>query len=517
MVKKVAPGTAAMRGQQTRALEGALSKGAANDGWMNVLTGLGRMGKDHTVGTRARRPRLLRYRELAWIYAGDGVGGTISDCIPDDAMKDDFGFTGDSKEEMLFKKCSELGLPEAVRLACKWRRAFGGALVVADFVNDNTNLEEPVSEGAQVRKFRVYPASRVDVASCTFNTDTSSENFDEIEVFAIRRLRRTSADIEGNGGYIKVHRSRCYAMKGIPVPEIESDVYTADQAYWGMSAVQRPYESLKIFGSFFQGIGHMGGEMVIGKYRISNLEKLLLTNDFKAIKERIEIMQLSKSVVNAIFLGKDEEFTRDSLSFAGVSDVIDRMMMAVSGSTGGIPVTRLFGRSAGGENATGEGDARNYDDMVRSEQKTHAGPCIVWGAKLVDRSEHVVTDGDYEVEFAPVYSPTLKELITMRYTQQQTDSGYINDGVLDPLLDVRASRFQGGYSFDTRLDADAKPVRMGSMQTKVAATDPNPIGGAPVLPIVKKGKGGQPAEPVPPKLGSKNAASTTKPVHTRKK
>jgi phage-related protein (TIGR01555 family) len=43
-------------------------------------------------------------------------------------------------------------------------------------------------------------------------------------------------------------------------------------------------------------------------------------------------------------------------------------MLKLSGSTG-IPVTRLFGRSPSGLNATGENDLRNYYDLVEANQR----------------------------------------------------------------------------------------------------------------------------------------------------
>jgi phage-related protein (TIGR01555 family) len=82
---------------------------------------------------------------------------------------------------------------------------------------------------------------------------------------------------------------------------------------------------------------------------------------------RMEIMNMSKSVLNAILIDSEEDYTRDNASLAGIPEIIDRFMLMVTGSTG-IPVTRLFGRSPGGLNATVENDLRNYYDLVESAQ-----------------------------------------------------------------------------------------------------------------------------------------------------
>jgi phage-related protein (TIGR01555 family) len=62
-------------------------------------------------------------------------------------------------------------------------------------------------------------------------------------------------------------------------------------------------------------------------------------------------------------VNKGDVMHQHQYTFAGLADVYDRMMMDVSGAAR-IPVTKLFGRSPAGMNATGESDMRNYNDYI---------------------------------------------------------------------------------------------------------------------------------------------------------
>lgn len=414
------------------------------DGWTSVFSKLGMRGVDKSVSVSPAVVTLLSDRELAMIYAGDGLGAKIADVVADDAMRNGFKILGDDEDESLLKLTEEVGLDEAVLLGHKYTRAFGGALLVAMYDNDSNPLEKPPSPGATVTGFKVYSSARVQITQTDIVTDTRSPYFDDIEVFSVQRR---------GGGPIQYHASRCYAMKGIHVPDAVELEYTSAQLYWGMPVIQRAYQALSNFGAFFQAIGHLGQEMVIGKYRIANLEKLLLANDAKAIETRMEIINTSKSVLRAVLLGKDEEYTRDSLSFTGVPEVFDRLCAVLSGSVS-IPVTKLVGRSAAGMNATGEGDSRDYYDLVKASQRHDLRGPLQWGAEQIDRVTKITKD--HSIEFHPVWTPSQKEELEMRERQQKIDAGYIADAVYTS-DEVRSNRFVGGYSFDTRLEEDTAP------------------------------------------------------------
>lgn len=426
------------------------------DGWTNILTGLGRRGVDKSVSARAAVFRPLPQKELAYVYAGDGLGANICDVPAADAMRNGFKIEGDDDKETLLLQCEDLKLPQHAQQAHSYARAFGGAMLVAIYEHDASPLDKPPSPGAKVTKFKVYGRARIVVKQTDIVTDVNSKYFEDVELFEVAKRY--------DGSY-KLHASRCFPLKGLPVPDLpDIDNCDTDDLYWGLSHLQRVYSAVSNFGAFYQGIGHLGQEMVIGKYKIANLEKMLLSNDIKGVETRMEMISMQKSVLKAVLMGKEEEFTRDALSFAGVADVFDRLMMVVSGVSR-IPVTKLFGRSAAGMNATGEGDSRDYYDLIKAEQ-LYLKEMLDWAiAQIAGKAVE-----KRRVKFNPVWTPSQNEELGMRERQQKIDSGYIADGVYSAST-VQKNRFVGGYSFDTNIEeGEDEPPSPEDLAEHAAAT-----------------------------------------------
>lgn len=414
------------------------------DGWTNILSKLGLKGVDRSVSNQIARFRPLPQMELAHIYAGDGLGANICEVPAADAMRNGFTIVDDSAEGEKLEKCVDMKIPQLIQQAHAYSRAFGGAFVVAQFANDTTPLDKAPPPTAEVTGFKVYGRARAIVKMTDIVTDPESKYFEEVEVFEVNKRY---------GGSYRLHASRCFALKGMPVPDVPGLEVDPDDLYWGLSQIQRVWEALGNFGAFYQGIGHLGQEMVIGKYKISNLEKMLLSNDVKGIETRMNTIQLSKSTLRAVLLGKDEEYTRDALSFAGVADVFDRLMMVVSGVSK-MPVTKLFGRSAAGMNATGEGDSRDYYDFVKAEQ-LNIKDLSEWMCTQAHRTE-MKAGSKLRIKFNAVWTPSQKEELEMRERQQKIDAGYIADGVYSAAT-CQKNRFVGGYSFETNLEEEELP------------------------------------------------------------
>lgn len=413
------------------------------DGWTNVLTGLGRKGRDRSQGTSMTAPDLLTPLELLAMYQGDGPATRIVDSVAEDMTRNGWRIAGDDAEETLYKTGEKMELTARVCEAEKWRRLFGGAIIIKHYENDGASLAAPVRPGAKLVRLKVYPCTMVDLHESTFSTNPRSPYYEDIEIFAVRK--KFSADT------MRVHASRVEVLKGRALPAIREQTATLAQQYWGMSALQAPYQALSILGAFVQGIGHAGQEMAVSKYRLSNLMQILAENSTDALYARMEAIELSKSLINAVLLGKDEEWGRDQLSFVGLPEVFDRLAMMVSGACA-IPVTKIFGRSAAGLNATGEGDTRDYYDLLNSRQTNDLAPLL---SRLYAAIKSSVKD--FEMMFNPVWTPTQAELIEMRSKQALTDEIYamkIVDAAGKPVItieELRRSRFGGGYGFETVL------------------------------------------------------------------
>ena len=100
-------------------------------------------------------------------------------------------------------------------------------------------------------------------------------------------------------------------------------------------------------------------------------------------------------------LSKDDDFQTFDYTFSGLSDIYEQFMMDIAGAAE-IPVTKLFGRSPAGLNATGEGDLRNYYDTVKQWQEAVLRPVLEKLLPVMCMSAWGAVPDDLDFEFNPI-------------------------------------------------------------------------------------------------------------------
>jgi len=407
------------------------------DGWMNVLTGLGRT-HDKSIYTNFMGYTVLDDLTLSEIWVGDGFGKRIIEVVADDMTREWLDIENDI-DNVITDKIYSLRTESLVNLALKWKRLFGGSLIVMG-IDDGVDIEDPVNMNRikNVNWLKVFDRTDVAITTVNFQADVNEDNFGEVEFFTVSPR---------NGTPFNVHHSRVMVFKGTPVP---NRITVRNLWYWGMSELQPIWNELKDFGAGKGNINKLLYEFVIGKFKLKGLAKKLAEKDEEAIRARMNIISLSKSMINAVLLDADgnEDFIRDSANVAGMADLLDRMMMFLAGVSG-IPVTRLFGRSPAGQNSTGESDLMNYYDMIVPKQKNEMQPQL---QKLID---YINLSSDLKsgvenptIHFNKLFQLTETQEIENRKKQAEIDHIYIGDGVYTA-EDVAGSRFDNGYNFET--------------------------------------------------------------------
>ena len=85
-------------------------------------------------------------------------------------------------------------------------------------------------------------------------------------------------------------------------------------------------------------------------------------------------MNQLKSVFRTLFLDSADSFERVGVSFAGMSDLMDRFARRLAAAAD-IPATRFWGQAPVGLNATGDSDMKNYAIHVKAmQEKMLPGP-----------------------------------------------------------------------------------------------------------------------------------------------
>lgn len=473
------------------------------DSWTNLITGLGTM-MDKTSANQMM-PDLFRTDpelESHWNY--NGIGHKIISAKADDMTREWIEIPGDPSG-LILDDLASLDAQTHVNLALKWQRLFGGALLVMGIKDGSADLETPLSaSGGEVQWLKVYDRSRIVWQQQDIVVDPSKPRFEDFEVYTVMRM---------DGTHMRVHHTRCIPFYGIPVPKsmwVSTDII---RRYWGMSVLQPIYQELAALGTAYKGIEGLMDEYSISTFTFDNLRDIVSdsANGLSKLMNRANAMASTKSMIRSVFLGPGETWRRETVSLAGVGDVLDRfaiMLCAVSS----YPATRLFGRSPAGMNATGESDERNYYDDVKSEQQTKLRPALArlitavakgkkrsWekeSSKKGTKGATTTTRDLVPFEFKALHTPTLKELLEAKKIQADIDGVYIDKQVYGP-EEVRDNRFRDEYSFDMHVEGDLEveepdsemdPAMILAAAAGSTGQPPKPSGKGAVLPPSRPGQ-----------------------------
>jgi len=402
------------------------------DSWTSALKGIG-TAKDSRMGVTYLGDNIIPKVTLNEMYCGDGLIKRIVDLIPEEMFRVPGSVENDPKdvynEGLIAHEMARLNALGQFKYAKKMARLTGGAI---DYIGamgagaPDTELNPASIDSIEFLK--VFDLSDIQTWDCKFNTDLLSPNFGKIEVYSVQ----VRVGLETNVHYL--HASRCIPFYGSKVPPSSGIGTLLEIRYWGISILQYMYPDIRDFRMSFANTANILNEFVVGKYKFADLDEILASGNEKKLHSRITAIEMSKSTINSVLMGTDEEYTRDTASVAGLADLLDRFMMLVASSTG-YPVTKLFGRSASGLNATGEGDQKSYYDVIRAEM-VDTQPDIQSFVNILVKW-HSLPEGDYSYIWGNLYQPTQEEEANFRRIEAETmrtrsdaNQRYIAEGVL---------------------------------------------------------------------------------------
>lgn len=412
------------------------------DGWKNALSGMGTK-RDKRRYTTFDFTYLLDNITLSHMYMGDGLTTRIVDTFADDMTREWGKAQNDPIPEgktqgTIEAEFARLDVSTCINQAKKWARLHGGALIFIGALDGNDpSVKLNPDKVKSIEFLLVIELPDILTYDCKYNMDMTSPEYGKIDQYAVQ--------IRVGNQIIKkyIHASRCIPFFGQKIPSSVSGV-SVDVRYWGISKVQPVLDYLRDFTGAMGAVSSILLEFIIGKYKFSDLDEMLAKGGEDRLKTRIEAIDMSKSTIHSVILGTDEEYSRDSATVTGIADLLDRFMMNLSAVTQ-YPVTKLFGRSPAGMNATGENDLKNYYDAVRSEQA--ATTKYIQNLVNIIANLHNLT-GEYPWVWNPLFQLSEKDQAEVkRVTAEEArtyadgDERMLNAGVLMP-EDVFKLRFE---------------------------------------------------------------------------
>lgn len=255
----------------------------------------------------------------------------------------------------------------------------------------------------------------------------------------------------------KFHRSHLMIFRTGELPDVLKPMYM----YGGVSIPQRIYE--RVYAA--ERTANEAPQLAMTK-RL-NVQKTDLAEAYANTDKMMKHMQAFayyRDNYGTKLIDSEDEMTQFDTSLADLDAVIMSQYQIVA-SASGVPVTKLFGTSPKGFNATGEYDARSYHEELETIQANDLTDFVNRHHMLVMRSEIAPALGidpaavRVEVDWNPVDSPTAKEYAEINKINADTDSVLVGVGAVDA-VDVRnrlRNDNNSGYTDLAKLDAPAVP------------------------------------------------------------
>ena len=184
------------------------------------------------------------------------------------------------------------------------------------------------------------------------------------------------------------------------------------EIYWGESELEAVYNEIVRRDNAAANIASLIFRANIDTLQVDGLTQLIGGGNVEA-NRRFYNTLAAQSVMESNFgkrvIDKEDTITNTQYSFGGLPDVYDRIMMDVAGAAR-TPVTKLFGRSPAGMNATGESDMKNYIEYLDGIRESEFRPVIEKLLPVMALSAWGVLPDDLDITFPPLSTPDAKEL-----------------------------------------------------------------------------------------------------------
>ena len=226
----------------------------------------------------------------------------------------------------------------------------------------------------------------------------------------------------------QVHHSRIVRFTGRELPYLER----VAELYWGESEVEALYRDVVAHDNVSSNMAALTFQANLTTMEYKGLEQLLSMAS-PAVQRRFWNVMQAQSVMKSNFgvqlVEEGTKLTNTQYSFAGLQDVYESMCMNLCGASH-YPMTKLFGRSPAGMNATGESDLRNYYDYVDSQRESKLRPVLQKLLPVMAMSAWGFVPEDMDFTFPPLWTPTAKEVAEIAKLKSETIAAAYTNGLL---------------------------------------------------------------------------------------
>ena len=226
----------------------------------------------------------------------------------------------------------------------------------------------------------------------------------------------------------RVHHSRIVRFVGRDLPYLERIA----ELYWGESEVEALYKDVVAHDNVSANMAALTFQANVSTMEVQNLEQLFSLGSTEQQRRFWNVMQ-AQSVMRSNFgiqlVNKGDQITTHQYGFGGMADVYESMCLNLCGASH-YPMTKLFGRSPAGMNATGESDLQNYYDYVNSQRESRLRPVLERLLPIMAMSAWGAVPDDLQIDFPPLWTPNAKEVADIAKAKAETIVSVFQAGLM---------------------------------------------------------------------------------------
>lgn len=425
------------------------------DGLVNVVSGLGSRNSKRE-NNQWLYGMLNDWQSLDAAYQTNWIARSIVDVPAKDMTREWRTIRSDGAEDIAALE-QELCIPQMVEEAIAWARLFGGSGLV---MLTGQDLSQPLNMN-RVKKGsleRVLVFDRWDLSATTINTwDVLAPNYLQPEFYTLR------------GGSQQIHWSHVVRFYGERLPLR----WMAHTQGWGDSVLRKCIDDVSDMVAAKNGIAELMQEANVDLIKREGLSDDLASDQDEAITNRYTLFRMMKSNIQMALLDGDETYDRKTLNLSGVAPIIEQFITWISGAAR-MPVTKLFGTSAKGMNATGEGDLNNYYDDIRSWQTTNLSLSMRYLDEVLVRSALGSFPKSFDYEWNPLRQPDVVQIATAGKINADRDAVYLESGVVTKSQIQRNLQGDEVYQFDDEQIEELEALEDSDMFETLPNVEPQP-------------------------------------------
>jgi phage-related protein (TIGR01555 family) len=406
------------------------SKKVSNlDSFQNQLARLGAGTTNLMNSTEYPITRLTRnYQLMNSLYRNSWIIKKVINVIPEDMCKNWFSLSSELKpgmQDRYDKLEKRTQVKEKILEGLYWGRLYGGAGALILIEGHEDILQEPlVVDDILPNSFKgllvadrwsgIYP-------SLDLIKDINDPDFGLPEYYEYRDIHGRIVE--------KVHHTRIIRFTGRKLPFFESQM----EIQWGASEVEHVFPELEKRDNTSWNIASLVFQANLLVNKVDGMDQLMSLSDPQAQADFYNVKQAQNQMRNnnaMMICGKEEEITSLQYSFSGLNDIYESFMLDVAGACD-VPVTKLFGRSPQGMNATGDSDMQMYYDMVAQQQNTVLRPKIDKLLPIMFMSEFGEIPDDLDHAYNPIKTPSDEEAAELVAKKVDSVDKVYNSGIIN--------------------------------------------------------------------------------------